>query len=946
MDFLRSKRPVNLQTLQRAYEDSYQASLRAILLEAQNNKDAALSAWQSTKRVIALQLSLITDTPKTSQESALMSNIMDIERQCYDRIAFLERGGPNNSPYAAFPSYSQDHFDHSYASDQNNGSRYDSYDAPNTSYSDSFSSFTSVRNAAEAYDNYVSPYPRQLPQPPPPLPPKVSLGRPPKPHSQPLFDQSSPFDLGSTFNPFPVSSQTPVPPPHQTEYKSLLDPGSTTSLLLGPLDEAPPSSTPPPPPQAVRATTPKQPRPPVIRRQVSRPSLSGPSGGVVPSQHITPVSQPVTPIAQPVTPIAQPVVPIAQPIPTIVKPTTPPHPAKSTPPLKSRTGSSGSNHFVNPKARSASSVESVSRTSSLTSFTNSSNDHRSPSPASPPPQRPMLLTLRSGKGTMKKFKEERKAASNATMARAPKPGSTFNANHNASLIAANASTGNVPSSLNYSNNKSITTATEKMSLNNNTAPKPRPVSGPGRISAKMVYAKLAPTKSPPIHAPKPTLARNGVSLSPVTSISRPTSTPVKAMAPKRPTPVSSLSASAAKKPASPQPKPRTPVPKPTPAKYTVTPSSAKPAARAAARPASRPGTKPAAKPVAAGKPTGRPTAKSAKPTAEAEVPETLDAEDVWLAEAKAKVAKVKGIDENAAANIFNDVVVKGDPVFWEDIAGLEKAKTSLKETVVYPFLRPDLFSGLREPAQGMLLFGPPGTGKTMLARAVATESNSTFFSISASSLTSKFLGESEKLVRALFLMARALAPSIIFVDEIDSLLASRSDSGEHETSRRIKTEFLVQWSALQHAAAGKEHEDVTRVLVLAATNLPWVIDEAARRRFVRRQYIPLPEAETRHRHLTQLLSRQKNSVSPEQFDELVGMTDGFSGSDLTALAKDAAMGPLRSLGEALLTTPTDQIRPIGFEDFCASLKTIRPSVSKEGLKVFEDWAAMFGSSGA
>jgi SpoVK/Ycf46/Vps4 family AAA+-type ATPase len=329
---------------------------------------------------------------------------------------------------------------------------------------------------------------------------------------------------------------------------------------------------------------------------------------------------------------------------------------------------------------------------------------------------------------------------------------------------------------------------------------------------------------------------------------------------------------------------------------------------------------------------------------EADDNDSID-EDEWIQAARKKI-KGKGIDENAANQIFNDVVVKGDPVYWDDIAGLDQAKISLKETVVYPFLRPDLFRGLREPAQGILLFGPPGTGKTMLARAVAQESQSTFFSISASSLTSKFLGESEKLVRALFLMARALAPAIIFVDEIDSLLSARSDTGEHETSRRIKTEFLVQWSALQHAAAGKEHEDVSRVLVLAATNLPWVIDEAARRRFVRRQYIPLPEPETRERHLEKLLSHQKNSLTTSECARLVRMTDGFSGSDLTALAKDAAMGPLRELGEALLTTPTEKIRPIGFQDFEASLKTIRPSVSLEGLKIFEDWATMYGSSGA
>ncbi|PGH00318.1 hypothetical protein AJ79_08249 [Helicocarpus griseus UAMH5409] len=312
----------------------------------------------------------------------------------------------------------------------------------------------------------------------------------------------------------------------------------------------------------------------------------------------------------------------------------------------------------------------------------------------------------------------------------------------------------------------------------------------------------------------------------------------------------------------------------------------------------------------------------------------------------------KGIDEGAARQILNDIVVRGDEVHWDDVSGLEVAKSALKEAVVYPFLRPDLFSGLREPARGMLLFGPPGTGKTMLARAVATESHSTFFSVSASSLTSKWHGESEKLVRALFGLAKFLAPSIIFVDEIDSLLSARSASGEAETSRRTKTEFLIQWSDLQRAAAGREQSekekkegDPSRVLVLAATNLPWDIDEAARRRFVRRQYIPLPEDEVRKMQLERLLSHQKHELSEEDIAELVRVTDGFSGSDITALAKDAAMGPLRNLGEALLHTPMDQIRPIRLSDFEASLLSIRPSVGREGLREHEEWAKEFGERG-
>ncbi|CAH6722400.1 protein Sap1p [[Candida] jaroonii] len=303
---------------------------------------------------------------------------------------------------------------------------------------------------------------------------------------------------------------------------------------------------------------------------------------------------------------------------------------------------------------------------------------------------------------------------------------------------------------------------------------------------------------------------------------------------------------------------------------------------------------------------------------------------------------IRGIDYESGKQILNDIVVHGDEVFWDDIVGLDQAKNSLKEAVVYPFLRPDLFKGLREPIRGMLLFGPPGTGKTMLARAVATESKSTFFSITSSTITSKYLGESEKLVKAMFQLAKKLSPSIVFIDEIDSLLGSRSE-GEIESIRRIKNEFLIQWSELSSSTAKETNELNSQVLILGATNLPWSIDEAARRRFVKKQYIPLPEDETRKSQIIKLLKYQNNELSEDDFKQLIDLTKKFSGSDITSLCKDSAMGPLRSLGELLLSTPTEEIRPINIEDFKNSLKYIKPSVSEDSLKKYEEWSIKFGS---
>lgn len=158
-------------------------------------------------------------------------------------------------------------------------------------------------------------------------------------------------------------------------------------------------------------------------------------------------------------------------------------------------------------------------------------------------------------------------------------------------------------------------------------------------------------------------------------------------------------------------------------------------------------------------------------------------------------------------------------------AGLDQVKRTLHEMIIYPNLHPHLFKGLRAPSRGLLLFGPPGNGKTLIAKAVATEAKMTFFSVSAATLTSKWIGEGEKTVRALFAVAKFHQPSFIFIDEIDAILSSRS-SEEHESTRRLKNEFLTQFGGALDSA------DV-RVTVMGATNRPQDLDEAARRRLVR-----------------------------------------------------------------------------------------------------------------
>ncbi|KAJ5386137.1 vacuolar protein sorting-associated protein 4 [Penicillium cosmopolitanum] len=300
-------------------------------------------------------------------------------------------------------------------------------------------------------------------------------------------------------------------------------------------------------------------------------------------------------------------------------------------------------------------------------------------------------------------------------------------------------------------------------------------------------------------------------------------------------------------------------------------------------------------------------------------------------------------------------------VKWEDVAGLEGAKEALKEAVILPIKFPHLFTGKRQPWKGILLYGPPGTGKSYLAKAVATEANSTFFSVSSSDLVSKWMGESERLVKQLFNMARENKPAIIFIDEVDALCGPRGE-GESEASRRIKTELLVQMDG--------------GVLILGATNIPWQLDAAIRRRFQRRVHISLPDINARMKMFMLAVGSTPCHMTQADYKQLAEMSEGYSGSDISIAVQDALMQPIRKIQTAThykkvtvegeekvtpcspgdagavemtwLNVEADKLLepPLVLKDFIKAVRNSRPTVSIEDLTRNSEWTKEFGSEGA
>jgi vacuolar protein-sorting-associated protein 4 len=308
---------------------------------------------------------------------------------------------------------------------------------------------------------------------------------------------------------------------------------------------------------------------------------------------------------------------------------------------------------------------------------------------------------------------------------------------------------------------------------------------------------------------------------------------------------------------------------------------------------------------------------------------------VESSDAKTSSSTTAAPEDEEISGAISSVIVREKPnVKWEDVAGMEGAKRALREAIILPMSRPDLFKGARKPWKGILMYGPPGCGKTYLCKAVASEVDSTFFSVSAANLISKWLGESEKLVKELYDRAVEESPSIIFFDEIDSLAGARGGSSEGEAMRRVKTQLL---QAVEGFGTGEE-----LLVTVGATNTPWDIDAAMRRRFERRVYVTLPTTEAREK-MFQIHTRGVGLAPDVSFEELSKYTAGYTAADIALLCREALMHPIRELdAEGALKDASIQPRAPGTKDFLVGMESIKPSVSPKELARYEEWKDQFG----
>jgi len=325
-----------------------------------------------------------------------------------------------------------------------------------------------------------------------------------------------------------------------------------------------------------------------------------------------------------------------------------------------------------------------------------------------------------------------------------------------------------------------------------------------------------------------------------------------------------------------------------------------------------------------------------------------------------------GMNIELVGSLKRSIMSEKPKIKLQDVVGLDEAKKSLKEAVIFPIQAPQLYSedGDDQPWAAILLYGPPGTGKSYIAKAIAGESNATFFSLSSSDLISKYVGQSEQLIKTLFQMAREMQPSIVFIDEIESILSARGgNSSTSDHHDKVVTEMLVQMEG-----AGVDN---TGVLVLGATNLPWALDMGSIRRLERRIYVPLPDPMARAQMFIKKL-KGKFQFSKEFLSEAVNLTDNYSGADIRSIVKAACVMPRRRVtegthfkphpekqGHLVPCDPQDPAgRALSFEtaqdktifenpplteaDILCAIMDTKPTVDPTTLSKYVDWTAQLG----
>ncbi|MFW9995277.1 MAG: AAA family ATPase [Candidatus Odinarchaeota archaeon] len=310
-------------------------------------------------------------------------------------------------------------------------------------------------------------------------------------------------------------------------------------------------------------------------------------------------------------------------------------------------------------------------------------------------------------------------------------------------------------------------------------------------------------------------------------------------------------------------------------------------------------------------------------------------QEIYYETAKNFVNRAREIKQEKTKRIVDNEFSLGEKpkVTWNDVVGMEEAKKALKESLVLPMSRPDLFEGARKSWRGILLFGPSGCGKTFLAKAVAGEVNATFYSVPASSIFSKWLGESEKQIQKLYDSAYKNAPSIVFIDECDAILGTRSSS-EHDAAKRVKTQLL-------QALDGVNTPEKVITVTIGATNLPWDIDMAMRRRFQKRIYISMPDEPARAK-MFEIHTKGINLAEDVDFNKLASETAGYTGADISIICREALMLPIRELDyEKLIKDHSLIPRDPTLKDFLKAISNTNPSVTKSEIGKYEKWRDQF-----